>query len=78
MGTVCDIPKFWINLNGLNQSSNLTTIETTITHVFCMQEALKFHYWLLAIISATGHLYHFASKMEVTSLNLLPSLLVGV
>ena len=78
IGTVCKIPKFWINFNGLNQSSNLTTIETTITHVFCMQEALKFHYWLLAIISATGHLYHFASKMEVTSLNLLPSLLVGV
>jgi hypothetical protein len=52
MGTVCDIPRFWINLNGLNQSSNLTTVETSMTHVFCMQGALKFQYWLLDIVSA--------------------------
>ena len=53
MGTVCDISRFWINLNGLNQSSNLTTVETTMTHVFCMQGALKFQYKLLDIVSAT-------------------------
>jgi hypothetical protein len=49
---VCDIPKFWINLGGLTHSSNLTAIESTMTHVFCMQGALKFHYWLLDIIPA--------------------------
>jgi hypothetical protein len=53
IGTVCNIPKFWINLDALNQSSNLTTVETTMTRVFCMQGALKFHYWLLDIIPAT-------------------------
>ena len=52
MGMVYDIPKFWINLNGLIQSSNLNTMESTITRVFCMQGSLKFHYWLLAIVPA--------------------------
>lgn len=52
LGTVCNIPKFWINLEGLEQSSNLTTVETTMTRVFCMQGALKFHYWLQDIIPA--------------------------
>ena len=50
MSMVCDIPKFWINLDGLAQSSNLNSIESTITRVFCMQGALKFYYWLLDIV----------------------------
>lgn len=49
---VCNIPKFWINLDGLVQSSNLNAIETIMTRVFCMQGALKFHIWLLDIIPA--------------------------
>jgi hypothetical protein len=49
---VCDIPKFWINLQGLVQSSNLNAMETTMTRVFCMQGALKFHFWLTDIIPA--------------------------
>jgi hypothetical protein len=49
---VTDIPRFWANLDGLVQSSNLTAIETTMTRVFCMQGALKFHYWLLTIVPA--------------------------
>ena len=52
MGLVCNIPKFWINLNGLVQSSNLNAVETIMTRVFCMQGALKFHFWLLDIIPA--------------------------
>jgi hypothetical protein len=56
MSMVCDIPKFWINLEALEQSSDLNSIESTITRVFCMQGALKFHYWLLDIIpSAIKH-----------------------
>ena len=49
---VYNIPKFWVNLDGLIQSSNLNAIETMMTRVFCMQGALKFHYWLHAIILA--------------------------
>ena len=52
MTTVREIPRFWINLRGLVQSSNLTSVETTMTRVFCMQGALKFHYWLKNIIPA--------------------------
>jgi hypothetical protein len=52
MTTVCNFPKFWINLGGLLQSSNLTTVESTMTRVFCMQGALKFHLWLLDIVPA--------------------------
>jgi hypothetical protein len=52
MGTVNNIPRFWINITGLTQSSNLTTVETTMTRVFCMEGTLKFHYWLLHIIPA--------------------------
>jgi hypothetical protein len=51
MSLVCDIPKFWINLDALVQSSNLNALEATMTRVFCMQSALKFHFWLLEIIS---------------------------
>ena len=48
-----NIPKFWINLNGLIQNSNLNAMECCITHVFCMQGALIFHHWLSDIILAT-------------------------
>ena len=50
--TVCDIPKFWVDINGLVKSSNLTTVESTMTRVFCMQGTLKFHYWLEKVIPA--------------------------
>jgi hypothetical protein len=53
LGTVCNIPRFWINLEGLVQSSNLTTVKTTMTRVFCMQGALKFHYWLQDVVPAS-------------------------
>jgi hypothetical protein len=50
--TVINIPKFWVNISGLTQSSNLTTVETIMTRVFCMQGSLKFHYWLLHVVPA--------------------------
>ena len=50
MNNVYDIPKFWINLNGLMQSSNLNVIESCITRAYCMQGALNFHYWLVDIV----------------------------
>lgn len=52
MNLVYDIPKFWINIQSLDHSSNLNAIETIMTRVFCMQGALKFHFWLLDIIPA--------------------------
>jgi len=45
-----DIPKFWINLDGLAHASNLNIIESCITRVFCMQGALRFHHWLCDVI----------------------------
>ena len=53
--TVINIPKFWVNISGLTQSSNLTTVETIMTRVFCMEGSLKFHYWLLHIVPAAIH-----------------------
>jgi len=50
MNYVYDIPKFWINLNGLMHSSNLNIIESCITCVYCMQGALNFHLWLIHIV----------------------------
>lgn len=52
MSMVNNIPRFWINITGLSQSSNLTTVETIMTRVFCMEGSLKFQYWLLHIIPA--------------------------
>jgi hypothetical protein len=52
MALVNEIPKFWVNLTGLIHSSNMNSIESTMTCVFCMQGVLKFHYWLLDIIPA--------------------------
>jgi hypothetical protein len=51
MNNVYEIPKFWINLNGLMDSSNLNIIESYITRAYCMQGALNFHYWLMDIVS---------------------------
>jgi hypothetical protein len=50
MNNVYEIPKFWINLNGLMHSSNLNIIESCITRAYCMQGALNFHYWLIDIV----------------------------
>jgi len=37
MNNVYNIPKFWINLDGLGHSSNLNVIESYITRAYCMQ-----------------------------------------
>ena len=50
LSSMYDIPKFWINLNGLAHSSNLNIIESCITRVFCMQGSLTFHRWLANVI----------------------------
>jgi len=50
MTNVYDIPKFWINIEGLKHSSNLNVIESCITRAYCMQGAWNFHYWLINII----------------------------
>lgn len=50
---VNNIPRFWVNITGLEESSNLTTVESIMTRVFCMEGALKFHYWLLDVIPAS-------------------------
>ena len=50
MNNVCEIPKFWINLNGLMVSSNLSVIESWMTCAYCMQGALIFHHWLIDIV----------------------------
>jgi hypothetical protein len=52
MSSVYDIPKFWINLEGLTHSSNLNVVESCITRVFCMEGALTFHRWLTEVIPA--------------------------
>ena len=49
---VYDIPKFWINLDGLMHSSNLNVIESYITRAYCMQGALNFHLWLVDIVKS--------------------------
>lgn len=49
---IYQIPKFWFNLNGLIQSSNLNAIEAGMTRVFCIQGAWRFHKWLLRIVPA--------------------------
>ena len=51
-GMVCNIPRFWANIEGLVHSSNMTTVETTMTRVYCMQGALKFRNWLQDVIPA--------------------------
>jgi hypothetical protein len=52
INNVYDIPKFWINLNGLMHSSNLNIIESYITRAYCMQGALNFHLWLVDIVQS--------------------------
>jgi hypothetical protein len=50
LNNVYEIPRFWINLNGLMHSSNLNIIESYITRAYCMQGALNFHHWLIEIV----------------------------
>lgn len=77
LNNVYEIPKFWINLNGLTLSSNLNIIETCIMRAYCMQGALNFHYWLLdnvqhAVKSPSQHstwIKKLASDVE-TAINL--------
>ena len=52
MNNMYNIPKFWINLEGLTHSLNLNIMESCITRVFCMQGALSFHCWLSEVIPA--------------------------
>lgn len=57
MSSMYDIPKFWINLEGLAHASNLNIMESCITRVFCMQGALRFHRWLSEVVpTAVNHL----------------------
>lgn len=50
MNNIYDVPKFWINLDGLVHSSNLNVIESYITRAYCMQGALNFHLWLIDVV----------------------------
>lgn len=50
LSNVYEIPKFWINLDGLRNSSNLNIIESCITRAYCMQGSLNFHLWLIDIV----------------------------
>jgi len=50
INNVYEIPKFWINLDGLRHSSNLNVIESHITRAYCMQGASSFHWWLINIV----------------------------
>ena len=50
INNVYEIPKFWINLDGLRHSSNLNVIESHITRAYCMQGASNFHWWLINIV----------------------------
>lgn len=72
MNNVYDIPKFWINLDGLGHSSNLNVIESYITRVYCMQGALHFHWWLIDVVqraveSSSRHTWidKLASNVEI-------------
>jgi hypothetical protein len=50
LNNVYDIPMFWINIDGLMHSSNLSIVESRITRAYCMQGALNFHLWLIDIV----------------------------
>ena len=52
MEDIRKIPSFWANLEGLAHSSNLNTVESCITRVYCMQGALNLHHWLLTVVPA--------------------------
>ena len=50
LNNVYDIPMFWINIDGLMHSSNISIVESRITRAYCMQGALNFHIWLIDIV----------------------------
>jgi hypothetical protein len=50
LNNVYEIPRFWANLDGLRNSSNLNIIESCITRAYCMQGSLNFHLWLIDIV----------------------------
>lgn len=52
MDNVRSIPKFWVNLEGLSQNSDLNALESCFTRAFCMQGALLLHHWLLDVVPA--------------------------
>ena len=50
MENIHKVPKFWVNLEGLAHKSNLNSLESYITCVFCMRGALILHHWLLDVV----------------------------
>lgn len=52
MDMVRQLPKCWVNLKGLARQSNLNTLESCITRVFCIKSASTLHHWLLDIVPA--------------------------
>lgn len=50
LNNVYQIPKFWVNIRGLEHSSNLYNIESLISCTYCIQGALNFHLWLIEIV----------------------------
>jgi hypothetical protein len=64
-----DIPKFWINLDGLAHSSNLNVMESCITRVFCMQGALIFHRWLSNVVPAAVNRFSRSTWLDKLAWN---------
>lgn len=52
MEDIRGVPRFWVNLDALAHSSNLTILESCIARVFCMRGALTLHHWLLNVVTA--------------------------
>jgi hypothetical protein len=52
MDDIRKVPRFWVNLQGLANNSNLNALEACITRVFCMRGALILHHWLLNVVPA--------------------------
>jgi hypothetical protein len=52
LAVVYQLPRCWVNLDGLGLKSNLTTLESSITRVFCIKSALTLHRWLLNVVPA--------------------------
>jgi hypothetical protein len=64
LDVVHQLPKCWVNLNGLGLQSNLTTLESCITRVFCIKSALTLHHWLLKVVPAA--IKHVEDNSKVT------------
>ena len=72
MSLVYNIPKFWINLDGLVHSSDLNAIKSQMMRVFCMQGSLRVYHWLLDVmptavgcLSRNNWLDRFATDVEL-------------